>query len=75
MVAYSFLQIQKLLLPSLNEKTLGWIKDEYLSVIIELVRKTDGTYFIDFPRWLIEIGLPDWESFILPKSSKAQFYI
>ncbi len=69
LVAYSFVQIQKLLLPSLNEKTLGWIKDEYLSVIIQLVPRPDGTYFIDFPRWLIEIGLPDWDSFRLPEST------
>ncbi len=61
-VAYSFVQLHKLLQPSLKEKTLGWIQQHYLSVIVNLVEDLPG-YFIEFPSWLMDFGLPDWSQF------------
>lgn len=62
-VAYSFVQLHRLLQPSLKEKTLGWIQQHYLSVIVNLVEDPLGGYFIEFPSWLMGFGLPDWSLF------------
>ena len=61
LVAYSFVQLHQLLQPSLKEKTLGWIQRQYLSVIVNLVENPLGGYFIEFPSWLIDLGLPHWD--------------
>lgn len=63
-VAYSFVQLHRLLQPSLKEKTLGWIQQHYLSVIVNLVENSPAGYFIEFPCWLMGFGLPDWSQFI-----------
>ena len=59
------------MVPALAQQTLGWIKDNYLNVIVALVStgdQEDPDYVLEFPGWLIDdYGLPDWNSFRLPE--------
>jgi hypothetical protein len=70
LVAYLFVTLVRLIVPALQERTLGWIRDHYLNAIVRLV-VTDAPagprYVIEMPGWLLDdYGLPPWESFRLP---------
>lgn len=71
LLAYLFEVLLKLIVPALTQKTLGWIKNNYLNVIVTLVllgSSENPDYVIEFPGWLIDdYGLPDWNSFALPE--------
>jgi hypothetical protein len=67
LVAYLFETLLRLMVPALAQQTLGWIKNDYLNVIVTLVSTNDPEtpeYVIKFPGWLIDqYGLPDWTTF------------
>lgn len=66
LVAYLFVSLMRLLVPALHKRTLGWIRDHYLNVIVRLVID-DHRYVIELPGWLLDdYGLPPWETFRLP---------
>jgi len=70
LVAYLFVTLERLLVPALRERTLGWIKAHYFNAIVRLT-VTDDPHdprpVIEFPGWFLDdYGLPPWEAFILP---------
>jgi len=70
LVAYLFVTLQRLLVPALRDRTLGWIKAHYFNAIVRLAvtdDPTDPRPVVEFPGWFLdEYGLPPWESFVLP---------
>ena len=72
-VAYLFENLLKCITPTLLQQSPGWIRDKYLNVIVALTLAGDPEnpdYVIEFPGWLLDdYGLPDWDSFVLPKVS------
>lgn len=66
LVAYTFVQLHQIMVPKLKEFTPGWIIDEYLGAIVNLIAYPDGQVVIELPSWLMRIGLPDWQAFAKP---------
>ena len=70
LVAYLFVSLERLLVPALRNRTLGWIKGHYFNAIVRLTAADDPNDprpVVEFPGWLLDdYGLPPWESFVLP---------
>jgi hypothetical protein len=71
-VAYLFEKLLRWLVPALAQQPPGWVRKNYLNVIVALVL-TDSPenpdYVIEFPGWLLDdYGLPDWDSFSLTET-------
>lgn len=70
LVAYLFVTLLRLLVPPLDQHTLGWIKHNYLNITVRLVESAQEavmTYVVEFAGWFLDTyGLPDWDSFRLP---------
>jgi len=66
-VAYLFEKLLRWLVPALAQQPPGWIRKNYLNVIVTLVLiapPENPEYVIEFPGWLLDdYGLPDWDSF------------
>ncbi|PKO20820.1 MAG: hypothetical protein CVU38_18110 [Chloroflexi bacterium HGW-Chloroflexi-1] len=70
LVAYLFVTLERLLVPALRDRTLGWIKAHYFNAIVRLTVSDDPNDprpEVEFPGWLLDdYGLPPWEAFVLP---------
>ncbi len=70
LVAYLFVTLERLLVPALRDRTLGWIKAHYFNAIVRLTVSDDPNDprpVVEFPGWLLDdYGLPPWETFVLP---------
>lgn len=68
-VAYLFEKLLRWLVPALAQQPPGWVRKNYLNVIITLVlidTPENPDYVIEFPGWLLDdYGLPDWDTFSL----------
>lgn len=69
-VAYLFENLLRFITPTLAQQPPGWIRDNYLNVIVTLTltgTPEDPDYVVEFPGWLLDdYGLPDWDSFVRP---------
>lgn len=71
-VAYLFEKLLRWLVPALAQQPPGWVRKNYLNVIVALVL-TDSPenpdYVLEFPGWLLDdYGLPDWDSFSMTEA-------
>jgi len=71
-VAYLFEKLLRWLVPALTQQPPGWVRKNYLNVIVTLVltgSPENPDYVIEFPGWLLDdYGLPDWDSFSLSET-------
>ncbi len=71
-VAYLFEKLLRWLVPTLAQQPPGWVRKNYLNVIVTLVltgSPENPDYVIEFPGWLLDdYGLPDWDSFSLSEA-------
>jgi hypothetical protein len=71
-VAYLFEKLLRWLVPTLAQQPPGWVRKNYLNVIVTLVltgSPENPDYVIEFPGWLLDdYGLPDWDSFSLSET-------
>lgn len=71
-VAYLFEKLLRWLVPTLAQQPPGWVRKNYLNVIVTLVltgSPQNPDYVIEFPGWLLDdYGLPDWDSFSLSEA-------
>jgi len=71
-VAYLFEKLLRWLVPPLAQQPPGWVRKNYLNVIVTLVLAgppDNPDYVIEFPGWLLDdYGLPVWDSFPLSEA-------
>ena len=62
-VAYIFVGLLRWLIPTLRDKSLGWISRDYMGVIVRLSKnpQDETINWIEFPQWLYDYGLPPWQ--------------
>ena len=67
LVAYIFVSFFRWLIPSLHNESLGAIVQNYFCAIVTLSSRHSQKYdTIEFPPWIMQLGLLPWHTFVLP---------